>query len=211
MRKILFPLLVALVLSGCAQVDSSRDLSDLTPRVFESLPYPERAGHLCGTPLPVPSQSLVFKTVGFLAGPSGSVRRIPLPTGWAIAIWTNGDRARAIRRYMVSLSFRKKVRAEAVLTGKSRKIPLWRRTLSVPEGSPFLVGRWQDDSRTVEVDGFFMVLGSQATPLLSIRETGPGWFSCRTLTPDSSRVNSLRVRKGIETLTFSWENPDAKK
>ena len=211
MRKILFPLLVALVLSGCAQVDSSRDLSDLTPRVFESLPYPERAGHLCGTPLPVPSQSLVFKTVGFLAGPSGSVRRIPLPTGWAFAVWTNGERARTIRRYMASLSLRKTVRAEVVLTGKGRKVPLWRRTLSVPEGSPFRVGRWQDDVRTVEVDGFFMVLGSRATPVLSVRESGRGWSSCRTRTPDSSGDNRLRVRKGIETLTFSWENPDANK
>ena len=216
MRKLAIPLLSAVLLSGCAKVGPDLDFPDLTPFVFESLPYPERSGRLCGMPLPVPSPALVVRTVVSLAGPSGSVRLVPLPTGWAIAVWTNGVRAKAIRRYMTSLVRRKTVRAEAVLVGNNRKPPLWRRTLSVPEGSLFLASRWQDDSRTVEVDGFFMVLGSHATPVLSVRETGPGWSSCKTLAPDSSSgrtigSNRLSIRKGTETLTFSWENPDAKK
>lgn len=136
---------------------------------------------------------------------------VHLPTGWAIAVWTNGERARAIRRYMASLSVRKTLRAKAVLTGKSRKSPLWRRVLSVPDGSPFLVSRWQIGGRTVEVDGFFMILGPHATPVLAVRETGPGWTSCRTLSPGSSGTRKIRIRKGTETLTFSWENPDVQK
>ncbi|WP_053764617.1 hypothetical protein [Leptospirillum ferriphilum] len=211
MKRLAGAVLIPILLAGCTLPETDQDLSDITPQVFESLPGPTGTGSLCGTPLPVPSTSLVVQTVRTLAGSAGRVRVVPLPSGYAVAVWTNEARARSIRRYMSSLFLRNTIRITAILTRKDRQTPLFRRSFSVREGTPFLAGRWQEGDRTVGIYGFFTILGPHAFPVLDLEEGGIGWSECRTLTKTSSGIDRASIRKGTETFTLSWETLDAKK
>jgi hypothetical protein len=208
-------LLTSALLSGC-MLKTNPDLSDVSPRTFESLPY-AGGGLLCRTPVPVPDLTVVSRTIHALAGSGGRIREVSIPSGVAFGVWTSDVRSLAIRNYIRSLTRTNKVLISVRLSRIDRSTPYLSRTFPVRTRHAFLAARWKEGDRTMAMRGFFTRIGSHVVPVFSLEEHARGWFACRTATPgypgggisfDSSRAT---VRSGTETLTIDWEAKDAKR
>ncbi|MHB1285562.1 MAG: hypothetical protein ACYCYP_03205 [Leptospirales bacterium] len=216
MNRLFGSSVAALLLSGCVSA-TDMELSDVTPRTFASLPYSFGPGTLCRTPVPKPSLPVVFRTVRFLAGPGGTVKRVPLPTGAAFGIWSDKIRIDGIREYLNLLSRERTVNVKVRLIRVGKSTPYLVRSFPVTTNRPFLAAAWSSGNETRTVSAFFVKTGRTVSPVLSLSLLAPGFRSCRTATPDfpgpdiTFNAGQAIVERGTTNLELTWETPNDKR
>lgn len=216
MKRLFGFFVAALVLSGCVS-GTDIDLPDVNPRTFNSLPYSFGPGILCRTPVPEPSFRVVSRTVRFLAGPGGTVKLVPLPTGAAFGIWSDKTRIAGIREYLSQLVRKRSVDVKVFLTRVGKTRPYLTRSLVVPTNRPFLAAAWAEGRGTRAVSAFFVKTGRTVSPVLSLSLLAPGFRTCRTATPDFPgddiifKPDRAIVEKGTTNLELTWEIANGKR